>query len=133
VPGVQPNSGDFSMPTLFEALGGDAAIDAAVDRFYRHVLRDERINYWFDGIDMEKQASKQKGFLKMAFGGPHNYTGADMRKGHAHLVTRGLNDMHFDAVLENLAKTLTEMGVAQELIDQVIATAESTRADVLGR
>lgn len=121
------------MSTLFEALGGEAAIDAAVDRFYRHVLRDERINYWFDGIDMEKQAAKQKGFLTMAFGGPHHYTGDDMRHGHAHLVAKGLNDTHFDAVLENLSKTLTEMGVAQDLIDRVIATAESTRTDVLGR
>lgn len=121
------------MSTLYEALGGETAIDAAVDHFYRNVLRDERINYWFEGIDMEKQAAKQKGFLTMAFGGPHHYTGADMRRGHAHMVARGLNDTHFDAVLENLSKTLTEMGVAQNLIDQVIATAESTRNDVLSR
>jgi len=121
------------MSTLFESLGGAAAVDAAVDRFYRHVLSDDRINYWFDGIDMEKQASKQKAFLTMAFGGPHNYTGEDMRRGHAHLVARGLNDTHFDAVVENLATTLREMEVAEELIAQVAAVAESTRNDVLGR
>jgi hemoglobin len=69
----------------------------------------------------------------MAFGGPHNYTGADMKRGHAHLVQQGLNDSHFDAVAENLGKTLQEMGVAQNLIDQVLVIAESTREDVLGR
>lgn len=121
------------MSTLFEQIGGDAAVNAAVDLFYRHVLSDDRIAHFFDGVDMERQAQKQKAFLTMAFGGPHNYTGADMKRGHAHLVKQGLNDSHFDAVAENLAKTLQELGVAHELIDQVLAIAESTREDVLGR
>lgn len=121
------------MSTLFEQIGGAGAVDGAVDLFYRHVLSDDRIAHFFDGVDMEHQAQKQKAFLTMAFGGPHNYTGADMKRGHAHLVKQGLNDSHFDAVAENLAKTLQEMGVAQDLIDQVLVIAESTREDVLGR
>lgn len=119
--------------TLFEQLGGEAAVNAAVDLFYRRVLADDRIAHFFDDVDMERQAAKQKAFLTMAFGGPHNYTGQDMRRGHAHLVKRGLNDSHFDAVAENLGATLKEMGVAQDLIDQVLAIAESTRNDVLNR
>ena len=47
----------------------------------------------------------------MAFGGPNKYTGLDMRKGHAHLVKRGLDDSHFDAVVENLGATLKELKV----------------------
>lgn len=121
------------MNNLFEQIGGAGAVDGAVDLFYRHVLSDDRIAHFFDGVDMERQAQKQKAFLTMAFGGPHNYTGADMKRGHAHLVKQGLNDSHFDAVAENLSKTLQEMGVAQALIDQVLAVAESTREDVLGR
>lgn len=121
------------MSTLYEQLGGLDAINAAVDIFYGKVVADERINYFFDGVDMKKQAAKQKGFLMMAFGGPHKYTGKNMREGHAHLLERGLNDSHVDAVKENLAATLAELGVAQDLIDQVMAIAESTRNDVLGR
>jgi hemoglobin len=123
----------MTTPSLFEQLGGEAAVNAAVDIFYRKVLSDDRINRFFDGVDMEKQAAKQKAFLTMVFGGPHNYTGLDMRKGHAHLVEKGLDDSHFDAVVENLAATLRELGVADELIGQVAAIAESTRADVLNR
>ncbi len=121
------------MSSLYEQLGGQPAVDAAVDIFYRKVLSDDRISSFFEGVDMDKQIGKQKAFLTMAFGGPHNYTGQDMRKGHAHLVARGLNDGHFDAVAENLSTTLKEMGVAQTLIDQVMAIAGSTRNDVLGR
>lgn len=118
---------------LFEQIGGEAAVNAAVDRFYRHVLSDERIAHFFDGVDMARQAAKQKAFLTMAFGGPNNYSGLDMRKAHAHLVEQGLNDTHFDAVVENLGKTLRELGVGEELIAQVAAVAETTREDVLGR
>ena len=117
--------------SLYEQLGGDGAVNAAVDIFYRKVLKDERINRFFAGVDMERQAAKQKAFLTMAFGGPNNYTGLDMRRGHAHLVAQGLNDSHFDAVVENLASTLKELGVSDALIGQVAAVAETTRNDVL--
>ena len=118
---------------LYDKIGGDAAVDAAVDIFYRKVLADDRISSFFEGVDMEKQAAKQKAFLTMAFGGPHNYTGKDMREGHAHLVAKGLNDSHFDAVMENLGATLQELNVPDELIQEAAAIAESTRNDVLGR
>ncbi len=120
-------------PSLYERLGGAAAVDAAVNIFYRKVIADSRINHFFTGVDMDRQAAKQKAFLTMAFGGPHNYTGLDMRRGHARLVEMGLNDSHFDAVLENLASTLSELAVPADMTDEVIAIAESTRSDVLGR
>lgn len=119
--------------TLYRQLGGEAAVNAAVDVFYRKVLSDSRINSFFEGVDMDRQVARQKAFLIMAFGGPHNYTGADLRRGHQHLVARGLNDSHFDAVVELLGKSLAELGVAPALVAQVAAIAESTRNDVLNR
>lgn len=119
--------------TLFEQLGGEAAVDAAVDIFYRKVLADKRINKFFEGVDMEKQARKQKAFMTMAFGGPNNYTGEDMRKGHAHMVKNGLDDSHFDAVAENLVASLKELKVSDKLIKGVVDIVESTRDDVLGK
>ncbi len=121
-------------PSLYEQLGGEAAVNAAVDIFYRKVLSDHRINRFFDNTDIEKQAAKQKSFLTMAFGGPNNYTGTDMRQAHAHLVKKwGLDDSHFDAVMEHLTGTLEELNAPQNLVNQVAAIAESTRNDVLGR
>jgi len=119
--------------TIYDRLGGEAAMNAAVDIFYRKVLADDRINKFFEDVDMEKQAAKQKAFLTLALGGPNKYSGKDMRVGHTHLVKRGLNDTHFNAVMENLAATLQELKVPAELIAQAAAVAESTRKDVLGR
>ncbi|MDD5034605.1 MAG: group 1 truncated hemoglobin [Methylococcaceae bacterium] len=124
---------DESQKSLYEKLGGEAAVDAAVDIFYRKVLGDDRISHFFDGVDMGNQVAKQKAFLTLAFGGPNYYTGADMRRGHAHLVRAGLNDTHFNAVMEHLGATLSELNAPADLIAQAASIAESTRNDVLGR
>ncbi|HAG94521.1 MAG: group 1 truncated hemoglobin [Pseudomonadales bacterium] len=119
--------------SLYDDLGGAKALDAVVDSFYKKVLADERVNGFFDVTDMERQAKKQKAFLAFAFGGPNNYTGKKMSDGHAHLVERGLNDSHVDAIIEILGATLTEFEVPAEKIQEAAAVAESVRDQVLGR
>jgi hemoglobin len=119
--------------SLFERLGGEAAIDKAVNIFYSKVKADDSINYFFEHTDMERQAKKQKAFLTYAFGGPNNYTGKNMRHAHKHLVEKGLNDEHFDAVVGHLAGTLIELGASEDDIKEVAGIAESVRDDVLNR
>lgn len=109
-------------------------MEAAVDRFYEKVLADQRINGFFEGTDMARQRSHQVRFLTYAFGGSPSYSGRGMAAAHKRLVEeKGLNDDHFDAVVENLAATLEELGVAGELIGQVADVAESIRDEVLAR
>lgn len=119
--------------SLYERLGGEAAVNAAVDIFYRKVLADPSISDFFDTTDMDEQRNKQKAFLSMAFGGPKEYSGKDMREAHAPLVEKGLDDSHFDAVAGHLDATLRELGVADDLIGEAMAIAAGTRDDVLGR
>jgi hemoglobin len=119
------------MATLYEQLGGAAALDAAVDIFYRKMLSDDRVSTYFDDVDMEQQAAKQKAFLTMVLGGPNGYTGRDMRAAHKRLV--GLNDTHVDVVIEHLGATLKELGVTDDKIAEVAALANSVRNDVLNR
>jgi hemoglobin len=121
------------MTSLYEQLGGEPAVSAAVETFYRKMLSDERVAKFFDDIDMDGQMAKQKGFLTMVLGGPNHYTSKDMRSGHQHLVARGLNDQHVDIVIEHLGGTLEEMGATTEQVTQVAALANSVRDDVLNR
>jgi len=114
--------------SVYDSIGGAAAVDAAVDIFYRKVLTDDRISDFFDTVDMEEQHSKQKAFLTMAFGGPNNYTGKDMREAHAHM---NLTEVHFTAVAEALVGTLEELDVPQEHIDSIVGIAVSVKDDVL--
>lgn len=119
--------------TLFDRLGGEPAMQAAVEGFYRRMLADDRVSEFFDDVDMDRQMAKQKAFLTFVCGGPVRYTGLDMRTAHAPLLSRGLNDGHVDVVIEHLAGTLRDLGVAEAHIAEVGALAESVRADVLGR
>jgi len=116
--------------SVYEAIGGAAAVDAAVDIFYRKVLVDDRISEFFDTVDMEEQHKKQKAFLTMAFGGPNDYTGKDMREAHAKM---NLEEEHFTAVAEALVGTLQELSVPQEHIDSIVGIAVSVKDDVLNK
>ncbi len=117
--------------SLFDQIGGKPAVEAAVELFYKKVLADSRINEYFKNIPMDEQIKKQKIFLTYAFGGSPNYSGKNMRDAHSKL--QGLNDGHFNAVMENLGNTLKELGVPANLISEAAAIAESTRKDVLGK
>jgi hemoglobin len=119
--------------SLYEQLGGAGAIDRAVNMFYRRMLGDERVARFFETVDMDRQAAKQKAFLTMVLGGPNHYTGKDMRKAHAHLLAQGLSDLHVDVVIEHLGGVLKELGASDAQIAQVAALANSVRDDVLGR
>lgn len=124
---------EHPVESLFRRLGGGIAVDAAVDLLYGKVLGDPLLKPFFEGVDMKRQRAQQKAFLTFAFGGPDTYTGQDLRKAHAGLVARGLSDKHFDAVAGHLQATLKELGVPQNLQDEVMTIAASTRGDVLGR
>jgi hemoglobin len=120
--------------SLFERLGGEAAIMAAVDLFYGKVLADEVTRPFFAGLDMPAQTKKQVAFMAWAFGGPEAYKGRDLRTAHRRLVAEmGLNDAHFDAVAKHLKATLEELGVAKELIDEALGIVAGARTEVLDR
>ena len=124
------------MNSLYERLGGQAAVDVAVDKFYEKVLADERIKHFFANTDMNQQRQHQKDFMTYAFGGAKEWDGKPMREAHQKLVKeRGLTDGHFDAVAEDLVATLIEINVPQELIDEVVQIVGSSahRNDVLNR
>ncbi len=116
--------------SIYQQLGGQPAIDAAVELFYTKVLADERVKHFFDDISMVKQKRLQKEFLSAALGSPVKYTGRDLRAAHADL---SLNESHFAAIAEHLQATLTELKVPQALIGQAMAIVGTTKDAVLNR
>ncbi len=124
------------MSTLYDKLGGAAAVDLAVEKFYEKVLADERVQHFFAHTNMQQQKRHQKDFMTYAFGGAQHYNGRTMREAHKELVAEmGLTDSHFEAIAEDLVATLIEMEVPQTLIDEVVQIVGSTahRNDVLNR
>lgn len=119
---------------LYERVGGDRAMEQAVEVFYRKVLEDELVGRFFEDVDMEAQRLKQKSFMAMAFGGPYRYTSQDMREAHRQLVEKlGLTDSHFDRVMAIFRASVQELGLPDPEIDSMCEILESFRDDVLNR
>lgn len=120
--------------SVYDQIGGEAAMDAAVKLFYSKVLADDHIARFFETVDMDHQMLKQKRFLTMVTGGPNKYTGRSMRAAHRKLVhEQGLDDSHFDHVATHLQATLEELGVPEPLVKGVMTKAAGLRDDVLDR
>ena len=116
--------------SIYARIGGQPAIDAAVELFYKKVLADKRVNHFFEEVNMRRQRAKQKAFLSAAFGGPVPYKGKDMRKAHAHL---DLTEADFNVIAGHLQATLKELKVDAGLIKEVMTVAGSTKNAVLNR
>lgn len=120
--------------SLYQRVGGEQAMEIAVDVLYQKMLGDELVSPFFKDVDMDSQRLKQKTFLTMAFGGPCHFSGQDLRNTHKHLVEQlGLNDQHFDRFLELFDETLRELSVSEKERSGMLEIVASARDDVLNR
>ncbi len=121
------------MESLYDRLGGEAAVTSAVNIFYKKLLADPALKTFFDGVDMKRQARHQISFMTYAFGGPNKYAGNALRNAHARLVKeKGLSETHFGLVAGHLQETLRELNVPADLINAVMTAVGGTKADILG-
>ncbi|MGR9054269.1 MAG: globin domain-containing protein, partial [Gammaproteobacteria bacterium] len=119
---------------LYQRVGGDKAMEIAVDLFYRKVLQDDMVAKFFEDVDIDGQRLKQKNFLSMAFGGPYQFSGLDLRKTHRRLVQDlGLNDVHFDRVIGLFKDTLVELEISEKEQNEMMTILASAREDILDR
>ena len=94
--------------SLYERLGGAAAISAVVDDFAGRVLKDDRINKKFAKTDAPRLLFHLKEQVCAATGGPCEYTGLPMRESHKNMkVTEG----EFNALVGHLVDTLNHFKV----------------------
>jgi hemoglobin len=104
--------------TLYEQIGGKAAIEAAVERFYERVLSDPALAHFFTGVNIARLKAHQFAFLSQALEGPKQYSGASMEAAHARLA---IEQSHFDLVAAHLVETLRELHVSEGIIAQIAA------------
>lgn len=122
------------MSTLLDQIGGEPAVDAAVDIFYKKMMADDTVNGFFTNTDMDSQSRKQKLFLTTVLNGTSKGALAYMRRSHKDLVhEKGLTDVHFDAVAKHLQDTLEELEVPADLVGQIMTSVGGMRDAVLDR
>ena len=113
------NGSPSSAASIYARVGGEGAIEAAVEEFYVRVLGDRQLRGFFRDVDMERLKAQQRAFFTQALGGPANYRGPSMKRAHADLP---IEKKHFERVAGHLADTLAALDVGRSLIDEVVAT-----------
>ena len=108
--------------SLYERLGGKAAITAVVDEFVGRVAADNRINHFFAATASNPaQLAAFKGKLVdqicQAAGGPCKYTGKDMKTAHQGM---GITAADFNALVEDLVGALDKFKVGKAEKDQLL-------------
>lgn len=114
--------------SLFERLGGSAAITAVVEDFRDRCGGDSRINAKFARTDMARLTSMLIDQVSEATGGPAKYTGRDMKTAHAEMgVTAG----EFNALVEDLVATLNKFGVGKAEQDELLGILGPLKSDIV--
>jgi hemoglobin len=108
---------------------GTDVIRAAVSVFYNRVLDDPELAHWFAGVDMRRLRGHQTAFLLFALGGPEAYVGRPLREAHAGLQ---ITDAAFDTMVEHLLLALHDVGMADDVVDQLRGRIERTRSQIVG-
>lgn len=99
---------------LYDELGGDAGVAAAVGNFYDRVLDDPTLVGWFAGYDIEGLKAHQRAFLAVALGGPEQYTGRSMRVAHHGLA---ISNEAYTRILGHLTDALVELGATPPVVE----------------
>lgn len=114
--------------SIFDRIGGAAAVTAAVDDFYRRLIADPALTHFFDGVDMKGLKTHQRSFIAAALGGPEPYLGRSMREAHSHL---DISAAEFDRVVAHLVATLTDLEVSASIIEQVGSKLAPLKAEIV--
>ena len=117
-------------PTLYERLGGQPAINAVVDDFVANVAADKRINRFFANTDVPRLKRLLGEQTCAGAGGPCTYTGRDMKTTHAGM---SVTDQHFDALVEDLVKSLDKYKVPTKEQQELLALLGPMRKDIATR
>jgi hemoglobin len=114
--------------SLYDRIGGEPAVTAAVDRFYERVLGDPETRDFFNGVSMSRLKAHQFAFLAQALGGPRQYNGGTMREAHRRLL---IEQRHFDKVGFHLVETLRELGVSEDVVAAIGAALTPLSAEIV--
>ena len=119
--------------SLFEQMGGQNTVDTLIDKFFDKVLADQRVSLFFEDVDTERLRNKEKSYWASALGEESQYMGKTLEEAHRGLLDKGLNETHFEAMIELFNQTLCEMEIPGPLVQKICQIALSTRDQILGK
>jgi len=114
--------------SLYERVGGRAAITAVVDHAIENLAVDNRINARFGNASIPHLQKNLVDLLCLRAGGPCTYTGANMSAAHEGMHIRS---DEFDALVEDIAKSLDKFKVPPRERAEVLAILRQMKGSVI--
>ena len=114
--------------TLYERVGGAAALTAVVDDFVANVAADQKINHFFAKTDIPTFKKNLTDQLCAATGGGCTYAGKDMKTAHAGL---GISNADWDALVGDLGKSLDKFKVKKADQKALVALLAPMKGDIV--
>lgn len=127
---ASPEARPHATKSLYQRLGGKPAIKAVVDDFVANVAADKRINAFFAKTDIPRLKRLLVEQICAGSGGPCKYTGRSMKDAHRGMGVRG---RHFDALVEDLVKSLDKFKVPKREKGELLAILGPMRGDIVER
>ena len=114
--------------SLYERLGGEPGLRKIVNDVLDKNFHNPLIGHYFRNIDMDKLKQLVFEFFSMGTGGPHHYTGRDMRTTHTGL---NISEEEFLSANDDTLLALEENGVGETERNEVIAILNSMKDHVV--
>ena len=114
--------------SLYDEIGGSAAITSVVNDYWHRIGADEILSPWFSAVDSRDLTSHLRAYLTVALDGPEGYEGRSMRHAHAGLKVTGAA---FDLLVERLKESLIAVGANPESVVRVDARLRQLRPVII--
>ncbi len=120
--------GTMSQKSLYDRLGGRKAITLVVADFVGNVAHDRRINKFFAKANIPRLKRRLVEQICEGSGGPCTYSGRDMKSAHAGM---GISGGNFNALVEDLGKSLNKFHVPKREQGELVAILAPTKKDIV--
>ena len=123
--------------SLYDRLGGEAAIKAVIDDFVARAAGNPKVNFTRKGTDMEWEATPENvkrlkkhlvDLVGMVTGGPQKYEGRSMKETHKGMK---ITKAEFDALAADLKATLDHFKVPAKEQEELLKIVGSTEKDIV--
>lgn len=123
-------SGKPPEASLYEALGGEAAIATIVENFILEIARDERVIDHFEVSNVQRFRVMMNQHLCMVADGPCTYEGDNMIDTHAGM---GVTEADFNAIVEDMMAAMDQAGIPLGPQNRLLARLATFRAEIINR
>ena len=114
--------------SLYDRVGGANAVATLVGALYFNLLNDPNLAVFFREVSLNRLLKHQQEFFAVAFGAPRDYAGRSLFEIHRELIEqKGLNESHFDALVQALRTTLTDLQVPVDVSVEIVTLIDAQR------